>query len=299
VSSTQLETPPSVAFEFVRSLAAELSAGKVDLPSFPEIAVRVRRVLSDPKSSIDQVVRVVGSEPALAARLMRISNSVSLNRSGRPVVELRTAINRLGYNMVRSAAISFAMAQIRSANKLVGLEHYLNDLWRRSTLVAAFAYVLARTCSRVNPDEAMLGGMMHGIGKLYVLTRATGHPELFSDREMLDGVINDWHAAIGKAILENWDFSEEMAEAVGEQENHSREEPAEPGPAEPGPAAPDLRDVIAISIVMASHYSDLNGLDEALKELPAAPRLGLDPEKTRVVVQGCAAEVSALSEALG
>src|ERR1700734_790134 len=117
VLSTQLQPPANVAFEFVRSLAAELSSGKVDLPSFPEIAVRVRRVLSDPKSSVDQVVRVVGSEPALAARLMRISNSASLNRSGRPVSDLRTAINRIGYNMVRSAAISFAMAQIRNANK--------------------------------------------------------------------------------------------------------------------------------------------------------------------------------------
>jgi HD-like signal output (HDOD) protein len=294
VSSSQLVPPPNVAFDFVRSLAAELSVGKVDLPSFPEIAVRVRRVLSDPKSSTDQVVRVVGSEPALAARLMRVANSASLNRSGRPVADLRTAINRLGYNMVRSAAISFAMAQIRNANKLAGLEHHLNDLWQRSTLVAAFAYVLARTCSRVNPDEAMLGGMMHGIGKLYVLTRATRHPELFSDTQMLDGIVNDWHAAIGKAILENWDFSEEMAEAVGEQHNHRRDEP----PAA-GPAAADLRDVIAIAIVMAAHFSDLAGLEEALVDLPGALRLGLDREKTPAVVQGCVAEVSALKDALG
>jgi HD-like signal output (HDOD) protein len=289
VTSTQLQPPPNIAFEFVRSLAGELSSGKVDLPSFPEIAVRVRRVLSDPKSSIDQVVRVVGSEPALAARLMRISNSASLNRSGRPVGDLRTAINRLGYNMVRSASISFAMAQIRNANKLVGLEHYLNDLWQRSTLVAAFAYVLARTCSRVNPDEAMLAGMMHGIGKLYVLTRATSHPELFSDSEMLDGIINDWHASIGKAILENWDFSEEMAAAVGEQDDHSRREPDDP----------DLRDVIAIAIVMASYSSNLAGLEGTLPGIPAAQRLGLSQDKTRTVLEQCAAEVSALSEALG
>ena len=121
------------AFDFIQSLAAELSAGKVDLPSFPEIAVRVRRVLSDPSSSIDQVVRVVGSEPALAARLLRIANSASLNRSGKPVTDLRTAINRIGYNMVRSAAISFAMAQIRNGNKLAGLETICSDLWQRST----------------------------------------------------------------------------------------------------------------------------------------------------------------------
>jgi HD-like signal output (HDOD) protein len=289
VSSPHSPNPPNIAFEFVQSLAGELSAGKVDLPSFPEIAVRVRRILSDPKSSIDQVVRVVGSEPALAARLMRISNSASLNRSGRAVADLRTAINRIGYNMVRSAAISFAMAQIRNANKLAGLEHYLNDLWQRSTLVAAFAFVLARTCSKVNPDEAMLAGMMHGIGKLYVLTRATNHADLFADSTMLDGVIADWHASIGKAILENWEFSEEMATAVGDQDDHGNEEPG----------APDLRDVLAIAILMASYAADLVGLQVALQNLPGAQRLGLTESKMTLVMTECAAEVAALNNALG
>jgi HD-like signal output (HDOD) protein len=285
VTTTQIENPSTRAFEFVRSLATELSAGKVDLPSFPEIAVRVRRVLSDPKSSIDQVVRVVGSEPALAARLMRIANSASLNRSGRSVTDLRTGINRLGYNMVRSAAISFAMAQIRNANKLKGLEPYLDDLWRRSTLVAAFAYVLAKTCTRVHPDEAMLGGMMHGIGKLYVLTRAVNHPELFADSETLDAIIEDWHASIGKAILENWEFSEEMAAAVGEQGDHSREDPGDP----------DLRDIIAVAIVLAQSAEH----EAELQHLAAAQRLGLTKQKTAVVLRECDAEVAALSNALG
>ncbi len=289
MNTPQTRNPPNIAFEFVQSLAGELSAGKVDLPSFPEIAVRVRRILSDPKSSIEQVVRVVGSEPALAARLMRIANSASLNRSGRAVTDLRTAINRIGYNMVRSAAISFAMAQIRNANKLAGLEPYLNDLWRRSTLVAAFSFVLARTCSKVNPDEAMLAGMMHAIGKLYVLTRATQHPELFADSAILDGLIVDWHASIGKAILENWDFSAEMAMAVGDQDGHGHEQP--------GP--PDLRDVIAIALLMASYPEDLAGLEAALQGVPGARRLGLTEAKVALVMKECAAEVAALNSALG
>jgi HD-like signal output (HDOD) protein len=278
-----------VAFDFVRTLAAELSGGNVDLPSFPEIAVRVRRVLSDANSSVEQVGRVVGSEPALAARLLRIANSASLNRSGRPVTDLRTAINRIGYNMVRSASISFSMAQIRKSNKLAGLEHQLNDLWQRSTLVAAFAYVLARTCTKVNPDEAMLTGMMHGIGKLYVLTRAIDHPELFESDRMLNEIIGEWHASIGKAILENWDFSESMAQAVGDQEDFSR--------TEEGPA--DLSDVVAVSILMASHEADLPGLEAALQDLGATRRLGLDEAKTQAVMRESAAEVTALSQALG
>jgi HD-like signal output (HDOD) protein len=277
------------AFEFIKSLASELSRGKVDLPSFPEIAVRVRRILSDPKSTIDQVVRVVGSEPSLAARLLRIANSASLNRSGRAVTDLRAAINRVGYNMVRSASISFAMAQIRSSNKLVGLEHHLQELWQCSTRVAAFSYVLARTCTKVNADEALLTGMMHAIGKLYVLTRAHAHPELFASPAVLDELVGEWHPSIGKAILENWEFPEEMAQAVGQQEEHGRMELE----------FPDLCDVIAAAVILTRHGADLPALAAALKGLPCSIRLGLDEKRTQSVMQDSAAEVAALSDALG
>jgi len=289
LTNTPSQAQSNIAFDFVRTLAAELSGGNVDLPSFPEIAIRVRRILSDPTSSVEQVVRVVGSEPALAARLLRIANSASLNRSGRQVSDLRTAINRIGYNMVRSASISFSMAQIRNSNKLAGLEHHLADLWQRSTMVAAFAYVLARNCTKVNPDEAMLTGMMHGIGKLYVLTRAIDHPELFASTETLNQIIDQWHASIGKAILENWDFSESMAQAVGEQADFSRVHDG----------APDLTDVVSVAILMAPHAADIPALAASLHDLGAAKRLGLDEAKTLDVMRESAAEVTALSQALG
>ena len=286
-SSNAPATQYATAFDFIRALAGELSGGKVDLPSFPEVAIRVRRILSDPKSSVDQVVRVVGSEPALAARLMRIANSASLNRSGKPILELRTAISRIGYNMVRSASISFAMAQIRNSNKLAGLEHYLQDVWLRSTRVAAFAYVLAKACtrSRINPDEAMLTGMMHSIGKLYVLTRAAAHPELFANSSVLDEILEQWHPSIGKAILENWEFSEAMAQAVGEQEEHDRSEPE----------IADLSDILAVAVLMARHSEDLPALQADLKDMPGALRLDLSDARMASVIKESATEVSAVS----
>jgi HD-like signal output (HDOD) protein len=155
--------------------------------------------------------------------------------------------------------------------------------------VAAFAYVLARNCTKVNPDEAMLTGMMYGIGKLYVLTRAIDHPELFASDATLNKIIGDWQASIGKAILENWNFSESMAQAVGEQTDFTR---TEDGP-------PNLSDVIAISILMASHMADVPGLEAALQGLGATRRLGLDEAKTAAVMRESAAEVTALSQALG
>jgi HD-like signal output (HDOD) protein len=278
----------NVAFDFIRSLAGELSGGHVDLPSFPEIALQVRRILADPDTKVDQIVRVVGSEPALAARLLRIANSAAINRSGRNIADLRTAIARIGHNMVRSASISFSMNQIRKSNKLASLAPHLNDLWERSTYVAAYAYVLARTCTRVNPDEAMLTGMMHGIGKLYILTRAADHPQLFASEAVLNDIIDDWYPSIGKAILENWKFSEAMARAVG-QEDFSRTDMDHP----------DLTDVVGIAILMVSYGTDITGLEGTLQELPAARRLGMNQAKTLAVMQDSAAEVTALSQALG
>jgi HD-like signal output (HDOD) protein len=284
-----VESPSYIAFEFVRGLAGELSSGRLDLPSFPEIAVRIRKVLADSKSSIDQVVRIVGAEPVLAARLLRIANSASLNRSGRPVTELRTAISRIGYNMVRSASMSFSLNQMRHDGKLAAFRHYLNDLWERSTSVAAYCYVLARNCSRVNPDEALLTGMMHGIGKLYILTRATDHPGMFGGDAELNAIIENWHASIGKAILENWEFPDVMAQAVGDQADSNRA----------GEGAADLADVVAVAIMIASYGTDIGGLELALQGHPGARRLGLDEAKTLAVMQDSAAEVTALTQALG
>jgi HD-like signal output (HDOD) protein len=289
MTRTQSKPQRNVGFEFVQALAGELSSGKIDLPSFPEVATRVRQLLNDPHSSVEQLVRVVGSEPALAARLMLVANASSFNRTGKQVTDLRTAINRIGHSMVRSASMAFAMSQLRRGAKLEKLQSRLNKLWQRSTKVAAFAYVLARTCSTVNPDEALLAGMMHGIGKLYIMTRAAQHPQLFTDHVTLDEILGKWHASIGKAILENWEFPEPMCSAIGEQDEHGREEEIEP----------DLRDIVAIAILMASYPAAIPNLELALDGLPSTTRLGLDQARIRTVMLDCAAEVSALSEALG
>ncbi len=289
VSSPPPESGPPAAFEFVRTLAAELSTGRVELPSFPEAVMRVRQVLSEPNSTLDIVVRAVSSEPALAARLLRIANSASLNPSGKPIKDLRTAINRLGYNLVRSACMTFAMAQVRAAPKLEGVGRDLHRLWERSIQVAAFACVVARSCTRINPDEAMLTGLLHGIGKLYVYTRVADHPALFRDAATLQQIVEDWHVEIGKAILENWGFAEATVQAVADQAIWDR----------PGIEAADLSDIILAAGVFASFRADAAGLQLALVPLPAAARLGLDEAKIAAILGDFATEIGALKSALG
>jgi HD-like signal output (HDOD) protein len=279
----------NAAFEFVKALAFELSAGKIDLPSFPDVAVRVRRALADDRTTVEQVTRIVGSEPALAARLLKMSNSAMLNRSGKQVTDLKSAIARMGYNMVRSAAISFAMAQIRASANLKSVEKQLRELWEHSTYVAALCYVVAKKQTRINADEAFLAGLLHGIGKLYILSRCERHPVLFADTEALAQVIRDWHANVGKAIMENWEMADSLVAAIGDQEDIEREHEG----------SADLTDVVVCANMMAAYFNDPADLELNMQGVNAFRMLSLDASTTGAIIVECREEIEALRNALG
>ena len=107
--------PNTVVFAFVKALAAELSQGQVELPSVPDIVLKLQKTLSDDNVSNDIVVRVVGSEPMLAGKLMNMANSAALNSSGRKVADLRMAVARVGFNIVRSASLAFVVDQLKKS----------------------------------------------------------------------------------------------------------------------------------------------------------------------------------------
>ena len=287
--STGKKTQQQLAFEFVTALATELSSGKIELPSFPDVAIRVRRALASDSTGVEQVVRIVGSEPALAARLLKMSNSAALNRSGKPIIELRTAIARMGYNMVRSAAISFAMAQIRASDGLKGLEKPLETLWRGSTYVAAFCFVLAKNHTRRNADEAFLCGLLHSVGRLYLLTRTPQFPEFLGDPTSLAETMRDWHADVAKAILENWEMSEELVQAITDQDDVSR---THSGP-------PDLTDVVVVANMMATYIDHPETLILNMSGVTGFKMLGLDEKNCAEVLTQSREEIEALRQALG
>ena len=277
------------AFAFVQALASELSRGKVDLPSFPDIALRVRKVLADENVTQDQVTRVVGSEPALAARLMQIANSAALNITGKQITELRTAINRMGHNMVRSAAIAFAMSQLKKVDNLKGLEQPLDDLWKSSAAVAAMSHAVARRFSKVNPDTAMLAGLLHGIGKLYILTRSSQHPRLFADTVTYNQIVRDWHSPVAKALLENWDMAEEIVNAVSDYEDMER--------AHSGPV--DLTDVLTVGNLLASFKEHPESLEINMHDVAACKRMNIDRATYEKLIDESESEIDALRQALG
>jgi len=287
--SKQRAAEERLEFAFVQTLAAELSGGKIDLPSFPDIALRVRQALADENVSADKVVRVVSAEPALAARLLQIANSAALNFSGRAVTDLRTAVARLGFNMVRSAAIAFALSQLKKVDALRGLEKPLDELWRRSAAVAAMSHVVARRLTKVNPDTALLAGLLHGIGELYILTRAKQHPQLFANPAAYHTIVRDWHASIAKALLENWDMADEIVDAVSEFENIDRDHRG----------AADLTDVLTVAFLIVSYQAHPDTIELNMQGVNACKRMQLDQAAYEKLIRESADEVAAMQQALG
>ncbi|MEP7247333.1 MAG: HDOD domain-containing protein [Gammaproteobacteria bacterium] len=277
------------SFVFVQSLATELSAGKVELAGFPEIAARVQQVLADENVGTDKVVRVIGAEPVLAAQLLTISNSVALNPSGRHISDLRTAVARVGLNTVRTATISFAIRQLKAARELQAIAQPLDALWKRNVLIASLSYVVAKRRSKVNPDMALLAGLLHGVGRLYIMTRAVRHPSLFANPSSYQLIERDWHLSIATALLENWNIAPEIVAAVRDSEDYAREPR--------GPAS--LTDVLVAANMIAIHCGQPEFLEARLQSVKAVSKLELTREVCEELTRESAEEIAALREVLG
>src|SRR5216684_4975790 len=211
----------AAALAFLQKLATEVSEGSIDLPCFPEVVIRISTALADPKTTADHVVTIVGAEPRLAARILQTANSAAFNTSGKPLTDLRSAITRLGHQMVHGTAMSYAMQQMKNEASLRSIAQPLTELWNKSIAVASICrLVAART--KVPADEAFLTGLLHGIGKLYIMARAVSATGGLGSAQSWLELISGWQAPIGKAVLQSWGFAEEMCEAVGDQDDLDR-----------------------------------------------------------------------------
>ena len=278
-----------VAFTFVQALASELSGGKIELPGFPHIVMRVQKVLGDENADTNRIVRVLGSEPVLASQIVRMANSAALNPGGALVTDLRSAVSRVGLDTVRSATIAFAVRQLRDAPILKGLEAPLGMLWKRSVLVASLSCVMARRLTNLNPDTALLAGLLQGIGRLYILTRASGHRALFADQDTYQSIEQDWHLSIAAALLENWGIADEIVQAVHESENFDRDAR--------GPVG--LADVLVVGTILAEHHNQPQVLQAQVHCAKPLHKLKLDATACEAFIEESAKDIESLRVALG
>jgi HD-like signal output (HDOD) protein len=277
------------ASEFLALLERELAAGRVELPAFPDVALQLQRLLMDDNVGNDKVVRLVGLEPVLASRIMQLANSAALNPRGSSVVELRSAIARLGFNALRAAAVSFAVTQLRLAPAYQNIQESLALLWNESVTMAATACVVARRSRRISPDTALFAGLVSGVGKICLLMRAHDKPELASEVSGYHEIVRDLHADVTRALLRHWHVAEEIITSVHDFQCQTQLQQR----------STVLADVLIVAEVLASEPAVPEHVIEGLSQSPSAKRLALDPRTCVALLSESHDEIEMLRAALG
>lgn len=200
-------------FQMLTDIARDL-AGDVVFPTCFDTALRLRQELQDPEVPIARIAKLVSIEPLIAAKLLHIANSAYYNPAAAPIRGLPEAITRLGVSLVRTTALAVAMNQLMRSREMAGFSELTRDLWEHSIKTAAAARILARSRTRLNPDEAMLAGLVHDLGAFYMLYRAMQYPELRARPESMRYLIVQWHESIGVTLLNALGLPAEIVDAT-------------------------------------------------------------------------------------
>ena len=107
-----------LSFRILEDVARDLSGEVVSFPTFLDITFQVRTALKNPNLTVDQLATLVGAEPMMSAKIIRMSNSVAMNPSGRAIADVKSAISRVGMEAVRSVSFAVAMEQLLGSKKM-------------------------------------------------------------------------------------------------------------------------------------------------------------------------------------
>jgi HD-like signal output (HDOD) protein len=286
MASNDSASDRSAPVDFLRHMLASLEAGRVELPAFPQVVIRVQEVLRNPNYSIQMIAGPISADPTLAARLLNMANSTAFNATGRVIIDLGVALTRLGAQKVYSVVLAHAIQDIRRVESLRAIASTLDELWSDSVAVAHFCDTVVKRLKLPMPD-AFVAGLLHRVGHLYILVQVArqepSRPPVLLSRKLVDA----WHPAIAKAVLKNWHIDDAVCEAVGMQ--------ADVPAASSGP--PTLTDVLCVGIRLANRM--LNSGDTSnLSSGGASARLNLSIEECRELISEAEVEVRALARAL-
>ena len=204
--------------EQLKQLIIAIDPDNLELPAFPDVVNRLQVLLADSSVCMKDVAALIQSDPVLTAKLLRTANAAAFNTRGVEIDNLNVALNRLGVTLIRSIALAFAMRQAEQEAFLAPIKEELREILRRSNYVAAIACVVARRLPDVNADQAILAGMVHQIGTLYLMI--TAQRDLAGTTENLDyaEVVNKLGAGAAGVVLNAWKFPPEVRDAVTDQD---------------------------------------------------------------------------------
>ncbi|MFC0253263.1 HDOD domain-containing protein [Massilia consociata] len=162
-------------------IAAQAARGEISFPTSVNAVLRLQLALDDPDCHVEEAIRLVLSEPQLAARTVALANTAAFGAAGVQVTNVRAAVQRIGYHRLRGLVAALLVRQFghRIGDPL--LRAKAAQLWEHSAQVAGLAQALARHVTKIDPDTALFAGIVHEVGGFYLLSRADEFPGLLED----------------------------------------------------------------------------------------------------------------------
>ncbi len=197
------------------------------IATLPEVTVKVVELVENPKSTAQDLHKVISTDPALCSRILKVVNSSFYGLPGQ-IGNINRAIVMLGLNAVKNIAIAASMAKLFRGGEL-GPNFSARDLWTHSNITAGTAKLIAQSIRLGLSDEAFLGGLIHDIGmmvevqydraKLAEVIRATGIDSkgvpamdmLAAEQQAFEAT----HQDFGTGLCERWKFPKSFAYVAG------------------------------------------------------------------------------------
>lgn len=188
-----------------------------DLPTIPVVAVKVMQLIESETASAEELAKVVASDPAVAARVLKISNS-SFYGCQRQIQTLSHAIVVLGFATLKSLVVA---ASVKQVYQPYGLTEKM--LWEHSFGAGLAARIIARETRLASEEQAFLGGLFHDLGKIVMNTMNSDQFRDVMMRCYNDGLTFEeaerqvypyTHAEVGGLVIKKWNFPDMLMRAV-------------------------------------------------------------------------------------
>ena len=192
----------------------------IQLPSFPQVLLQFLSAVNKDQVTMAELATMAGQDPALSARILTVANSPAL----RPAAEVRSlekGLVVLGTRLMRTLAACLAIQSVFARTS--GDPRYnLTGFWFHSLRTAELAYSLASHVDYPDVEEAYLAGLIHDIGQLLLLGGMNDRYGILLDKsadEVVllnneDVLLGTDHAAVGAWLVDQWQFSSFLADAV-------------------------------------------------------------------------------------
>lgn len=210
-------SPPLMDVRIERS---ELLKVAQALPAAPRIFARVSALLNDENSSIDEITSLLKRDPALTARILRVSNSVAY-AGDEPVDSLDEAVQRVGFGDTYRIVGFATAAQV--VQQHLGFYGVSAAQFRENALLTALIMERLSDLAGLDARSAYTAGLLRSIGKVALNRLGASRAGLGSYEDDGHGPLLDWemsrcgtdNAQVAALVLEQWRFPAATVQAVG------------------------------------------------------------------------------------